>query len=267
MKSFSLLFLFPFLLCLSCKNTNKTVENTEQTEQMLSDSTVYGLSNLTEEYCITLAQDTLCAEAKAEFLTLEKGMNAAATEKMQMHLKNMVSGDSMTVAEMLQDFVREIDEFKGNEPGYLPPGYAMEVKQKTRINNQILLNGEQGYYQYSGGAHGIYFTEYFNFDAQTGKLLAWQNLFSDTLRVYALAQKELMSQYDDGAKMSEYYSFPNDKFYLPENFLLHTDSIEFLYGVYEITSYAQGEQVIKLPYSALAADLKTDTTLDKFLKK
>ncbi len=267
MKLNFFLLAFSFMLFFSCKNEKTPTVVQDETVQLPLDSVTYDLKVLSEEYCANNGRDTLCATADAQLIEFKEGMNSGATEKMQQHLRGMVSNDTVTIEQTMQNFLRKIDEFVDEEDEYLPSGFAMDIKQKIRTNTPLLVNGEQFYYQYSGGAHGVYYTEYFNFDAQTGEHLEWQNQFNDTLQVMTAAEKELLSKFAAGTKLSERYDFADDKFYLPGNFMLQPDSIAFLYTVYEIGPYVMGETEIKLPYSALKDNVKAGSVLKKIMEK
>lgn len=268
----TLLASFLITLLFACDNkekpdTNNTNPDTEIA--MVSDSIIYKIKTVKDEYCITnsVTKDTLCSESDASYLVLQRGFNDAATQKMQTELMQMISGDSLSIAEGMISFNHEIDEYKGDETDFWPMGYASSDSQKTELNTPELFTGSSFSYSYTGGAHGNYYTENFNFNAQTGERMPWQSLFTDTLQVYAAAQKSLAKiERLGGEDIFEYFWFPEDKFYLTNNYLLSADSMTFVYGIYEIASYADGEIEISLKYEDIKGMLKEGTALQFYLE-
>jgi len=267
-----LIALFTVTLFFACENTEKppvTEEASEEEMVMVADSIIYEIKTAEDQYCIhnSTTKDTLCAEADAKYIVLQRGFNDAATQKIQTSLKGMIGEDSLSIEEILAQSNREIDEFKEEESDYWPMGYAYSVSQKTELNTPELLTGASFLYSYMGGAHGSYYTDNFNFNAQTGERIAWQSLFTDTLQVYGVAQKSLATMERlDGEDIHEYFSFPDDKFYLTDNYILSEDKLTFFYSIYEIASYADREIEIALPYTEIKDLLKKGTALDFYLE-
>jgi len=225
---------------------------------------------LEKEYCINKEKDTLCAKGSALIINIEQGLNKSATSKIRTQLQQAISGDSMTVPEYLDDFIIGVSYYLEEENEYWPPYYAVDVIQDVALNNKFLLTGTTHQHMEEGGAHGNYYSQHFNFDIKTGENLDWRDLFTDTLALYKIAEKTLQDdlQEHDTAdlKLYEFYDFPDDRFYLPNNFLIDNHNFSFLYTVYEIGPYVQGETEIILPLSEIKALAKKGTVLKNFLK-
>jgi hypothetical protein len=213
----------------------------------------------------------LCATGSALILRIEEGPNEAATDKIRTQLRLEVSGDSMTVSEYLDNFILGVDYYLEEEYEYWPAYFAVDVIQDVALNNKFLITGTTHQHTEEGGAHGSYYTQHFNFDIKTGENLDWRDLFTDTLQVYKLAENKLredVQEQEEGIEvdMYEFYDFPDNKFYLSDNFLIDAHSFNFLFSLYEIGPYAQGETEIILPFEEMKSLVKKGTILSGFLE-
>ena len=103
------------------------------------------------------------------------------------------------------------------------------------------------YYSYTGGAHGLGGSEYLTIDMTTHKVLT----LSDIIEQKKLPEvKELLwSFYTDYGRIKDEDAFTKKTdFDVSKNFYLAHDGIHFIYHVYEIASYAAGEQDLVIPW-------------------
>lgn len=273
MKTSSFFLAALLCICLSCKENASTADqnNSTDTQLVIIDTLSFQKKSIIEKNCINQGADTLCAKVDIEYISVEQGFNPESVMAINTYLQNAVSGDSMSIGEEIANFLISIKEFEEESPEYWPSFYELVTQQEVNLNNKYLFTGNTLTYQYMGGAHGIYYTENFNFSTQTGERLDWRTLFTDTLAIYDLAAKKLAEGEEDkqlaeGETIMDYYDFTGGEFYLPENFLLSDQHIEFLYTVYEIASYAEGEITISLPYEQIEKYLTPDTPLANFIK-
>ncbi len=116
--------------------------------------------------------------------------------------------------------------------------------------NQHLATFEMLTYSYSAGAaHGMYHKEYVNFDLNTKKRIALQDLIiagSDSKLIEAL--------YQNNMTWLDAHSVEQNKLQLSDNFYYGANGIVFVYPLYELASYAEGMSELNLPY-VLAKDL------------
>ncbi len=114
-------------------------------------------------------------------------------------------------------------------------------------------------YVYTGGAHGISGSNAMNFDVRNGDLLLPEDLFLQSMQesVRSAVQDQLiddlgMDQVNTGTPELNAvgYTF---KGLIPmtDVLLLGEDGVVFVYPVYSIASYAQGEQRVTLRYDQL----------------
>jgi hypothetical protein len=112
-------------------------------------------------------------------------------------------------------------------------------------------------YEYQGGAHGSYGSYHHTVFIPDAKLLHVRDLFKPgTLQLATEAALPFFlkdNNLDAGTPLSEHgFWFENDKFRLPEHFLLLPQHIEFTYGLYEVAPYVMGEVSFRVPLSAVA---------------
>ena len=111
-------------------------------------------------------------------------------------------------------------------------------------------------YEYTGGAHGTPFRQYFVFDRETGARLSLSDVVENPV-------EELQAKV--GAAFRELAEKTNFAFESPEDlehtvadgisyespFYLSETGVVFYYAPYEIASYAEGFPEVTIPYSEL----------------
>ncbi len=114
---------------------------------------------------------------------------------------------------------------------------------------------------YTGGAHGIPWSYGKTFDAETGEMLTWADIFKAgaAVQLEELISESLQAQY--------YYQAP--PCYMQENMIfqfalpslspvLMSQGIKFFYGVYEIGPYIEGMPHCTIPYDRLQEFMTDD---------
>lgn len=101
---------------------------------------------------------------------------------------------------------------------------------------------------YTGGAHGYYYENYKVFDLKNNKTLQLSDLVSDTKS--ELWNTILMDNFiqNDGDK-NQVDMLLVKQIPLNTNFYFDKENLYFLYNQYEITAYAAGTVLIKIPFS------------------
>ncbi len=118
-------------------------------------------------------------------------------------------------------------------------------------------------YWYSGGAHGMSGYSAVNFDTQTGRKLAIEDVIADTNALPNVLATEMLEQYPHLAttvqdmwsmSLEDYlasYLTPEEADDITPEFTwtLGYEGVTFYFGAYEIGSYADGNQVVVLTYN------------------
>ena len=114
---------------------------------------------------------------------------------------------------------------------------------------------------YTGGAHGYYFENYKVFDLKNNKTVQLSDIALD--QNSKLWNKILMDNFiqNDGDR-GQVEMLLVDKIPLNNNFYFDKENLYFLYNQYEITAYAAGPVLIKIPLS----DIKPLLT-DEFINR
>lgn len=129
-------------------------------------------------------------------------------------------------------------------PSFLP--YEGIVEYEVKYNKGGLLSIVMTFYQFTGGAHGMTFTQPINIDLTTGRELTFADLFSND------EERNLMAEYVD-AKIKEEPTwffideFDASMFHDDQQFYMTEGQIVTIFGLYDIAPYAAGIQEFALP--------------------
>jgi hypothetical protein len=121
------------------------------------------------------------------------------------------------------------------------------VTPKNQYQNSKVVSLVYEWWQYSGGAHGMYGINAFNYDKNKETTIDIGNLSTDADAFTAIAENKFVEQNGSLDK----FMF-NDGFYLPDTFYFTTDAIIFYYHPYEIASYADGAITLTLKNSDIS---------------
>lgn len=121
----------------------------------------------------------------------------------------------------------------------------------------VVLNNHN--YEYSGGAHGNYGSNFKNIDVRNKKVLALSDIMAiDTVQLTEDLKARVRKLYKVGDKTPLSAFLFSDDLHIPENYYISNKGITFVYGIYEIASYAEGEISLFIPYSKMMTMLKPD---------
>ena len=120
--------------------------------------------------------------------------------------------------------------------------YNIDGEMSRGRDNVTVYTAAIDYYE--GGAHGICQRLIRNFDNESGKMLMLNDVFAPgyETRLNELLQKALIEKagakdMDDLRQMGYLYSMD---IFAPENFVLGSDAVTFVYNPYEIAAYDKG---------------------------
>ena len=248
---------------------NKTVD----IKEMKKDTTVYLVANDTKSPSCKF-------ELEYKYLT-SNIENDSITQLINQKIQHFVS-DGKLKGEDIQSFpnrmaslylknynkdvkdLYQADLYNNIAPEEVPSWYNYEYAIATDMNKgyQDCWNYEVEEFQYTGGAHPNTFARKTNIDSKTGKILKKQDVFqrgSDT-QICEIILKHLIEVVNE--KMDE-ESIKNIEdlrevgllldadLFIPDNFLLKENEIEFYYNRYEIGPYVVGDFEVNVPYHEL----------------
>lgn len=148
------------------------------------------------------------------------------------------------------------------EDGFDDPTFSYEFMVETSVAEGrsvgivYMIDG----YEYTGGAHGMPYSQVLNFDLDAGKLLSLGDVFaegSDSV-IGGEIVKSFLRQY--GAKDLEALRdtgvFMLGDVHVPDNFILGRDSVTFIYQPYEIAPYCMGFPRATVAYTDIKGCLR-----------
>lgn len=134
----------------------------------------------------------------------------------------------------------------------LPPWYNRTFSLVTFIEegHESTVGVSANYFIDMGGAHPNQWSQWLNFDAQTGALLQVEDVFDPekTEEVEQLLQEAVKSQ--------DVALYPDAKITIPNNFLLSKNGVRFLYNRYDIAPRSSGSIEVELSYKAIGHCMK-----------
>ncbi len=116
----------------------------------------------------------------------------------------------------------------------------------VRSDSRILSVGST-YSSYGGGAHGMYGTFCYNFDPKTGKRLALSDVVTDLSGMLGKIRETIKKDYPDLSLMNEELVL-REEYMKDYIFTVGYDTITFYFDPYVLGSYAEGAQVIEIPF-------------------
>ncbi|HHT7235796.1 MULTISPECIES: DUF3298 and DUF4163 domain-containing protein [Bacillus] len=145
-------------------------------------------------------------------------------------------------------------ETEGSSTPFHP--YVANVDYKVPLNKPPFLSLYVNYYQYTGGAHGLYTWKANTFDLNERKLLHLDDLFQQEDKYKEIIRTEIVGQ----IKQNESIYFPDavEKVTSAKKFhyFLETDNLVIYFPLYEIAPYSSGIPQFRIPYTLLRDYLK-----------
>lgn len=174
---------------------------------------------------------------------------AAALEKTADRILQYAGKFSSEQDKAAHDFSKD-----GRTGRYMDTSFSV-VKRADEKAVSIEYEG----YTFSGGAHGMYCYASRNIDPATGEEIALSDVVKDQNKLNELLLKELDARYPDMAITERENLFgaydmnvtATDLTKAAYTFTLDPDGICFYFSTYDLGSYADGVQMVKLLYSAV----------------
>lgn len=154
------------------------------------------------------------------------------------HQLNTIEDLKAELTQSFADLKKEVSEEGGL-------GYTIIQNQKFLGQQPGLAQFAHYNYLYTGGAHGIYGTDYLNVDLDSHKILHLADIFADKNKLKA----RLWEIFQMGNRDGEYDMFVKENdFEVADNFQLSPYGITFVYPVYALGPYVEGEKTIEVSW-------------------
>ncbi|PEE42760.1 DUF3298 and DUF4163 domain-containing protein [Bacillus pseudomycoides] len=172
-------------------------------------------------------------------------------KKLNTYYKTTTDRFKTTLAKEAKKYYTEAQE--SNAPFH---PYVANVDYKVTLQKSPLLSLYVNYYQYTGGAHGLYTWKANTFDLNEKRLLNLDDLFQKDSTYQDIIRTEIVRQ----IKQNESIYFPDatekvmstKKF----NYYLEPDHLVIYFSLYEIAPYSSGIPQFRIPYTLLRKALK-----------
>ena len=263
----------------SCNDEEKNILSEQVKKQTQTIEQLNAQVNTLQRQVLDLAENqAIRVEPEVLFEKSEtikfdnKSPNSLAPEEAEVKISvkslkaNMDWLTDLLVNELIRQFTAEGKvkiENKQQFIEYLQTHYADNVKEvkefeligiSTNVDVEYLGQRENiatftmGYHHYSGGAHGMYSTQFVNVDLDKKAVIQLDDVFTKAQQnkvkalLWEIYQNE--SRGDNGERQEPFTAKAD--FYLSDNFYFSQDGIAFVYPPYALGPYAAGEKELRL---------------------
>jgi len=192
----------------------------------------------------------ICVDIHLKYYVLNEPEEIAKNFNLEME-KVVYGKMKLTDENEIQDkddyinsIISEYKDFKEDFPDAATGGYFQETDCEISYESSKLISFHILTENYSGGAHGMRWDEYLNFDPATGKKIEIVDFISDENAFLNFVENELKTKLG----MSPTDQWPEftfvDEFTLPENIGMTASGLRLVYNSYELLSYADGKTEI-----------------------
>ncbi|MCH8545497.1 MAG: DUF3298 and DUF4163 domain-containing protein [Cryomorphaceae bacterium] len=217
-----------------------------------------------------------------EYKTIEKTIGDCDVSCLQVRLKSLHFTDADVIQgqvdsimlrigtntysslnAFIDESVEEYTRLKEEIPSYDMP-WELERMAVVNYNQNGYIGISVSDYSFTGGAHPNSYHQHSLFSIDDGQVVKWSNIVADTDEFLTFAE----SRFRDNKSLSktasfeaEGYWFEGDVFYLPDNFFLDENGINFFYNAYEIAPYSEGAIVLSIGWEEMSTYLKKGVVL------
>jgi len=141
-----------------------------------------------------------------------------------------------------------------SEEGVEPRDIDYEYVLNTEVhygNRKDIIGHFINFYQYTGGAHGGTFITCRNYRLEDGSVVTLDNYFKPGYESKLIpVLDQLLLEYAECSsrdELDEHGYFSNEPMFVPENFEIREDTIDFIFNQYDIAPYATGITTLSVP--------------------
>ncbi len=166
--------------------------------------------------------------------------------KKLLDSENQDKKKTKTIEESIDVFNANFNAFVNDFPDATQPWDA-QIDGEVLFQSPEIIGISLTSYFNTGGAHGMLYISFLNFDAKTGKQIDQNQLFSDINGFKAIAKT-----YFNKAVKDKDTLFDPDSFTLPQSIGYTNDGLVLLYNPYEIAPYSTGIIEFTIPFKAIS---------------
>lgn len=276
--SFISLLIICLLITISCqqeKNTGnftfKTIAKQEKAHLFNNPDKPSCSLSLDFTYINKSANDLLKDSLNNYFISLFFG-DTYQNKPLDTIFSEYINEYVQTYKNDLESLYKEDEEMHQADSSYTIGGwyfYEKTLNSTIAFYNQDLLAYQIDYTEYTGGAHGIYATNVYNFDLNTRMILKLPDIFvpnyQESLTEELWNQLMLDNQVSTKEELRDLGFESTGELTPTSNFKLDKEGITFIYNVYEIVPYAMGMVSITIPYSKISHLFNSNPILQSVL--
>jgi len=231
----------------ACQFNQETKETDKQTTSVDTLTYKYQHYTLYSDHLVKTSETTDTA-----FYTVSYPSFTDSTIN-QFVLTTLLGSDTASVKGTAQTFIGEFDEFFLSDA--FPRVWTSESHLKVHRITPSYLGLVIDVYTYTGGAHGNYVTVFTHYDLTNHTPLTLNDIVMKPFQneLTAVAERYFRKQENLAVDqpLDDRYFFDQGHFHIPENFALEQDSLLFLYNIYEIKPYVDGQTELRVPYTEI----------------
>mgnify|MGYP000852374480 FL=1 len=139
--------------------------------------------------------------------------------------------------------------------------YVAKTSFKTNYKGENILSISVIFYQYTGGAHGIYDMVGYNFDLKKGTLIELNELLANE-SYKDIINEEIKRQISENEKNIDYFEDESGfkSIASQQPYYIKDDKLVIFFSLYEIAPYASGIPEFEIPLSLFGEDIKFEIT-------
>lgn len=159
------------------------------------------------------------------------------------------------IENMAKDYKSECDK-QGEECIKFVANSDYEVT----YNNKGILSIPVIYYQYTGGAHGVYSKKTYNINLNTGEEIKIKSLFKENYNYKDIINNTIKEEINKNSKLYFKESFSSIDEH--QDFYINEKGIVVYFQLYEIAPYSSGIPEFQIPFSKIKTGLNIDLVND-----
>lgn len=179
----------------------------------------------------------------------DKYIGEKPKEAIKQYTENYISEYRRDLEPMYTEDERDKEDERSIGAWY---SYYKEIESHVQLYEKNLLVYRIDYNEYTGGAHGIYMTNYLNMDLSQMRSLCLDDIFAGDYKdaLTDLIWNQLMADNKvTSHEALEEMGYASTGDITPtENFYLSKEGITFYYNVYDITPYSMGPVKVTIPF-------------------
>jgi hypothetical protein len=149
----------------------------------------------------------------------------------------------------IEDRAKEIEEH------FLKEGFNLNYELIKRVDfisqRYDIATFRYFHYIFSGGAHGLHGNSYIIFDLSKEKVIGLKDVFTSKERLFEKLKEAYLYKYEAYSDWLPKDLDSQKELLLIDNFIFCEDGVEFVYPLYSLAPYSEGEARLKIHYHEL----------------